>query len=255
MAVVAEPAFQRIARDLRERIATGDPAPGQRLPTVPELRERYGVATATVNRATALLRSWGLAETVTGVGTLVVDRPPAVGPAEHTDRLRQGLPIYAPGERSVITEASVITTDVVSPDVLRAVDLPVPPKDMAGEATKVIKRSRIMYRGDEVFGLCRTWYNYPLIVQQGRRGAEIVERLTSTEKITGGTTYLLASLFGRDLTATTTRAGVRRLAPSLAQDLLVDPGTPALWLLETRYADDYVLDVDEWYRLDDVALS
>lgn len=255
MTTVAEATFQRIARDLRERIAAGDPAPGQRLPTVPELRERYSVATATVNRATALLRSWGLAETVTGVGTLVVDQPLAVGPAEHTERLSQGLPIYRPGERSVIIEASVITTSVVSPDVLSAVDLPVPPRGMAGEATKVIKRSRVMYRGDDVIGLCRTWYNYPLIVQQGRRGADVVERLTSTEKVQGGTTYLLASLFGRDLTSTATRAGVRRLAPSLARDLAVDPGTPVLWLLETRYADDYVLEVDEWYRLGDVALS
>lgn len=233
----------------------GEPGPGERLPSVPDLRQRYGVATATVNRATALLRSWGLAETVTGVGTLVVERLPASGPSEHTDRVRQGRPIYVPGERSEIIEASVITTNVVSPDVVRAVDLPVPPADMAGEATKIIKRSRRMFRGDDLVGLCRTWFNYPLIVQQGRRGAEVVELLTSTERIPGGTSHVLTDLFGLDITSTATRAGVRRLAPGLAMELAVDPGTPALWLLETRYADDYVIEADEWYRLDDVALS
>jgi DNA-binding GntR family transcriptional regulator len=52
--------YQRIAADLRAAIACGVLRPGDHLPTVEELAERYGVATGTAHRAVAELQRGGL---------------------------------------------------------------------------------------------------------------------------------------------------------------------------------------------------
>ena len=52
--------YQRIAADLRAAIACGALRPGDHLPTVEELAQRYGVATGTAHRAVAELHTSGL---------------------------------------------------------------------------------------------------------------------------------------------------------------------------------------------------
>lgn len=253
----AGPAFERIAREIRDQVHAGALVPGDRAPSESELRERYGVAKATANRATALLKSWGLVETVVGAGTRIAHPRVGVvasGPSEHSERLACGLPIYAPGETSSIYEAGVITTENVSADVLNAVGLPVPSPTLVAETTTIVKRARVMLKDDQVTGVCCTWFNHPLLVQQGPAGDRVIERLISTERIPGGTAPVVAELFGKDLTHYATRAGLRPAPVSVARELRVDPGAPLLWLLETRYADDYPVEVDEWFRLGDVVV-
>lgn len=60
-----------VAGDLRRAIAAGEIAPGAKLPTEPELMERYGVARATVRLAIARLRDEGLVVAQQGRGTFV----------------------------------------------------------------------------------------------------------------------------------------------------------------------------------------
>jgi GntR family transcriptional regulator len=60
---------RRIAADLREKIVSGELGPGDRLPTEPELRERYGgISRNTVRLAVAQLANEGLITTLPGRG-------------------------------------------------------------------------------------------------------------------------------------------------------------------------------------------
>lgn len=74
--VAERPEYLRIATDVRAQIATGTYAPGDKLPTLPELVAAYGVSETTVRNALAVLRTEGLIETRTRAGTIVRDRPP-----------------------------------------------------------------------------------------------------------------------------------------------------------------------------------
>jgi DNA-binding FadR family transcriptional regulator len=62
------PRAEAVARDLEAQILGGGPAPGERLGTKDDLRQRFGVAVATVNEAVRLLEMRGLIEARPGPG-------------------------------------------------------------------------------------------------------------------------------------------------------------------------------------------
>jgi len=78
--------FEQIAETLRLKIARGELAPGDRLPTVRALAREWECTTGTVSRAFALLADEGVITTHRGRGTRVADKPP---PPE-TDKLAWG---------------------------------------------------------------------------------------------------------------------------------------------------------------------
>ena len=63
--------YVQVADHIAARIASGDLAPGARLPAERDLAAEYGVAYDTIRRATALLRDRGLILTIVGRGTFV----------------------------------------------------------------------------------------------------------------------------------------------------------------------------------------
>jgi len=65
------PPSQQIASDLRQRIASGRLAPGQRLPSITMLMQEHEVARNTARRALAILESEGLIVIVHGWGSFV----------------------------------------------------------------------------------------------------------------------------------------------------------------------------------------
>jgi GntR family transcriptional regulator len=67
----AEAPHRQIASDLRARLAHGDWAPGERLPSIPAIAAEYGVAKQTVQRTIDQLRVEGLLITRPGSGTFV----------------------------------------------------------------------------------------------------------------------------------------------------------------------------------------
>src|SRR5271165_890816 len=71
---MTEPMYRRIAQDLREQIKSGALAPGDQLPTEPQLRDRYGASRNTIREAIGLLVRDGLAGTKPGQGTFVARR-------------------------------------------------------------------------------------------------------------------------------------------------------------------------------------
>src|SRR5919197_23008 len=65
------PPHQQIAAMLRSQIVSGAYPPGERLPSIPALTERFGVAKQTVQRAIDQLRLEGAVITKPGSGTYV----------------------------------------------------------------------------------------------------------------------------------------------------------------------------------------
>ncbi|MER8185936.1 TetR/AcrR family transcriptional regulator C-terminal domain-containing protein [Kitasatospora sp. NPDC094015] len=66
--------YAQIADELRQRIDSGELAPGDRVPSTREITRRWGVAMATATRVLTELRQAGLVRAVPGVGTVVTDR-------------------------------------------------------------------------------------------------------------------------------------------------------------------------------------
>lgn len=60
--------YRQIAAILRARIESGEYQPGQRLPSINDLMQAYGVAHLTANKALRLLVADGLAELSPGMG-------------------------------------------------------------------------------------------------------------------------------------------------------------------------------------------
>lgn len=67
--------YVQVADLIAARIASGELAPGSRLPAERDLAAEYGVAYDTIRRAAAVLRERGLIETVHGRGTFVAVPP------------------------------------------------------------------------------------------------------------------------------------------------------------------------------------
>ncbi|WP_345040611.1 TetR/AcrR family transcriptional regulator C-terminal domain-containing protein [Streptomyces sannanensis] len=72
-----EPPYLRIASDIRRRIASGELAPGDLVPSTRRITQEWGVAMATATKALAALKKEGLVRAVPGVGTVVGDPGPA----------------------------------------------------------------------------------------------------------------------------------------------------------------------------------
>ncbi|SDU68150.1 GntR family transcriptional regulator [Jiangella alkaliphila] len=82
-----EPPYRRIAAELRAGILAGELRPGERLPSVRQIAQRWGVAAATATRVMATLRDEGLAETRVGSGAVVArGARPAVSARTPTRR-------------------------------------------------------------------------------------------------------------------------------------------------------------------------
>lgn len=92
--------YLRIVAELRARILTGDLRPGDRLPSIRQLAQRWGVAVATATRAMATLRDDGLVEATVGSGTVVSRKVP--------DRPRQ--------VRQPLTQHQVLRTAIAVAD-------------------------------------------------------------------------------------------------------------------------------------------
>ena len=72
----SQPLHDQLAGQLRQAIAKGDPAPGDKLPPARELANGLGVNVHTMLRAFQTLRDEGLLEVRRGRGTIVTDTAP-----------------------------------------------------------------------------------------------------------------------------------------------------------------------------------
>ena len=63
--------YRQVAAILRQRVSSGEYAPGQRLPSIADLVQEYGIARTTAGKALRLLVAEGLAEMSPGMGVYV----------------------------------------------------------------------------------------------------------------------------------------------------------------------------------------
>jgi DNA-binding GntR family transcriptional regulator len=81
--------YRDIAEDLKTRIASGEFAPGDQLPSITALMEHYKVpGLNTIRQAQQLLVDDGLVETRQGVGSFVLRAEPVPRPVDVLAELR-----------------------------------------------------------------------------------------------------------------------------------------------------------------------
>ena len=68
--------WHAVVRQILDLVRTKKLAPGQRLPSIPDLAREFGVATKTVQRALAWLTDQGVVARFPGRGTFIVQRLP-----------------------------------------------------------------------------------------------------------------------------------------------------------------------------------
>ncbi|GEM_PF-3307921 len=83
--------YLQVASAIRDDIRAGRLRPGDRLPTVVELTERYGVAKMTVQKAIGELRDEGLIVSWQGRGTFVRDRADGQPPGSEFEAVMRRL--------------------------------------------------------------------------------------------------------------------------------------------------------------------
>ncbi|MEU7581305.1 TetR/AcrR family transcriptional regulator C-terminal domain-containing protein [Streptomyces sp. NPDC041068] len=92
-----EPPYRRIVAEIRRRIAAGELAPGDRVPSTRQIAKEWGVALATATKALTTLRLEGVVEARPRVGTVVApgdgapaspERRPATGAEPELTRER-----------------------------------------------------------------------------------------------------------------------------------------------------------------------
>lgn len=84
---MTETKYKRIARELAERIESGDFQPGDQLPSQKAVSARYGVTQVTVSRAFGVLENAGMITRIQGKGTFV-------GNTETLMREHLPVPVY-----------------------------------------------------------------------------------------------------------------------------------------------------------------
>jgi DNA-binding transcriptional regulator YhcF (GntR family) len=113
-----EPPYLRIAGEIEAKIRSGDLQPGERLPSIRQIADRWGVAIATATRVLATLREDGLVETKVGSGTVVsasLGRPRPSGRAKAPAfRL---TPRPAGGVKQALSREHLLRTAIAIADV------------------------------------------------------------------------------------------------------------------------------------------
>ncbi|OKI03472.1 GntR family transcriptional regulator [Streptomyces sp. CB02923] len=174
---------ERIAADLRDEIMSGDLAPGAKLPSTAQLKERFGASNATVQKALHLLKDEQLVVGRAGAAVTVREhrqrtmRPAAyMAPAEAGRPYRWLTEAAGPGERAHSRLLEV--GEVVPPaDVAEALGL-------VDDGTAVLRR-QLLCIDDEPVELVASYY--PVEIARGTA-------MTEFRKIKGGTPTLLAGL-------------------------------------------------------------
>lgn len=203
-----ESPYLQIARHYREQIERGVLQPGQLLPSVREMADRWKVAHTTANRALRALQAEGLVRSTSGLGTVVAPGAPTA--ESLVTHLRETGSFYPPGYRSVITGAQMIPATAHVADALGL-----------ETGDEVIIRSRITYDADDV----RIEYSTNYV-----RGefAEAAPALLVSEPIANGMLGYLEAQTGRRATVGCDQYGAFAATADQAAALRLAVGAPVL---------------------------
>jgi GntR family transcriptional regulator len=187
--LVTTPMYRRIAQELRQQIRSGNPRPGEQLPTELELSERYEASRNTVRDAIKWLAVNGLVETRPGQGTFV---RPRIAPFVTTLSVApetglgggEGEAAFSEvKERGREPSASVprVAVELAVGNIAARLRIP--------EGTQVVSRHQERFIDGTLWSLQTTYYPMDLVAQ----GAG---RLISAEPVPGGAVAYLGQALG-----------------------------------------------------------
>ena len=119
--MTAEPPYQRIAAELRRRIAAQELKPGDRLPSTRALAEQWGVALATAAKALTELRQAGVVRSQPRVGSIVAPPRPAARTRPRPTRTAHPAAVATPEmelSRDRVVRAAMEIADAQGLDAL-----------------------------------------------------------------------------------------------------------------------------------------
>jgi GntR family transcriptional regulator len=173
----------RIAADLRDEIMTGDLAPGAKLPSTAQLKDRFDASSATIQKALQLLKDERLVVGRAGASVTVRDhRQLVMRPASYMAPAGAGEPYRW------LTEAAKLGGEARS--TLLDVAETAPPADVAAalrlaDGGTALLRRQLLTLDDEPVELVHSYY--PLEIARGTA-------LMEPRRIKGGTPTLLSEL-------------------------------------------------------------
>jgi len=238
------PKYQEIADRLRDQIGSGALAPGDRLPSEPELIAEHQASRNTVRLAIALLTNQGLVVTRQGLGTFVlepakpftallsrVDMPPT-NQYEST-----AMPVVGPAESEPQTVRFLVDSAPASASVAEKLEI------AAGDPV-IIRRSQ-QYLDDAPWMIINSYF--PMDIASGTA-------LEQAGKVEQGTNRLLADL-GHEQVGFTDEIGAR-MPDTPEFDYFQPPtGTPVIVVNRTSYSSERPIRLTRYiYRGDRVRL-
>ncbi|GAB2828237.1 GntR family transcriptional regulator [Streptomyces daliensis] len=219
---------QRIAADLRDEIMSGDLAPGAKLPSTAQLKERFGASNATVQKALQLLKDERLVLGRAGAAVTVREhRQRTMRPASYMAPAASGEPYRWLSEAEKLggrARSKLLDVGEARPpaDVAAALGLP--------ESGAALLRAQLLMIDDEPVELVKSFY--PLEIA---RGTEVMSR----RRIKGGTPTLLADL-GYPPRLSVDRVSARVPTQEEFRVLRLPSDLPVLRTLRVVFTDDDV---------------
>jgi GntR family transcriptional regulator len=186
---MAQPMYQQIADDLRNKIESGDLQRGSQLPTELELRETYDASRNTIRDAIKRLIGLGLVETRPGQGTFVTMKvDPFVTPLSHLGTAEGSsdpegatyLSEVGRHHRKAMVGSVKVEVLAPRPEILRRLRLP--------PGTQAVSRHQDRYIDDVPWSMQTSFYPMDFVTKDG------ATRLLMAENIDEGTVDYLARL-------------------------------------------------------------
>ncbi|MDH6706076.1 GntR family transcriptional regulator [Kitasatospora sp. MAA19] len=226
--------YLQIAADLAAQIKSGALAPGATVPSEAELMQRYGVASGTVRKAIAELRTTQLIETHHGRGSFVRSRPPVQ--RKSADRFRRAH--RKAGKAAYLAEAET-SGGIPSVTVLFVGPTAAPPEiaDRLGlpAGTQVLARKRRYFRDGVPTEEATSYLPWDVV-------KDIPE--VFAENPGGGGIYARLEEHGYSLAEFTESVQARLATKPETKALTLSPGAPVIHLVRDAItADGRVVEV------------
>lgn len=172
-----EPVYLQIAKQIADRIESGQLAPGDPVPSIREIMSEWGVANATAARVVRHLRSRGLISGEPGKNSIVAT--PASSPQAYAISVMKHGRIYPDGHYAKILSSELVP----APDhIVDALALE--------PGAHAIRRERVTYSPeDKPLSTSVSWFDGAL--------APVAPLLLETGRILQGTTQYAADTSGR----------------------------------------------------------
>jgi GntR family transcriptional regulator len=226
---VTEPMYRRIARDLRDKIESGEVAPGKQLPTELELKDRYGASRNTIRDAVGWLTRHGLVERRPGQGTFVARSfEPFVTTLSADQETGPSTRAEAAFAEEMQARGHILSSSAPKVEILYA-DRSIAARLGIPEGTQVVRRVRELSVDREPCSQEATVVSMELVT----RGAH--DLLLASDLGAGVGAYLHRQL-GIDEIGRQDRILVRPATDEESRLFhLGDDGDPLVWLVRTSY--------------------